>query len=100
MQISSNLLFQFLEHLQVNQQGLKINSIENAFFSIICKLEFVGITTFLKLEHLENAAPHILETFCKIKSLLIFVFENSYDENDFDIFWTLFFIKVTQITSS
>ena len=45
--------------------GIKISSIavrEKANFSIVCKLEFFGISTFVRIPHEQNACPHIFVT--------------------------------------
>ena len=66
--------------LNVTFDGIKISSIfdlENAYFSIVCKLEFGGISTFVRIVQLENAFSHIIETFDRIEISLRAVFENA-----------------------
>ena len=62
--------------------GIKIVSIldsEKAFDSIICKLEFVGILTLVRLSQISNAFSHIFDTFDGIKIDSIFVLKNTFD---------------------
>ena len=51
---------------------------ENASILIVCKLEFVGIKTFLRLLQSENAFSHIFVTLGGIEISLIVERENVY----------------------
>ena len=62
--------------------GIKISLIfelENEDFPIDCKLEFSGISTFVRYMQSSNACSHISETFGGIKIFMIFEFEKACD---------------------
>ena len=70
-----------LSYIFVKLCEIEISSIfdcENAYPSIVCKLEFVGISTFLNLWQLENAYSHIFVTLAGIEISSMFEYENAY----------------------
>ena len=82
-----SIIWRFLQfeneesHIFDTFEGIKIDSILellNAHDSIVCKFEFVGISTFIRLQ-LKKAYLHILDTFDGIKIDSIFEYENAFD---------------------
>ena len=69
-------------HIFETFDGIKISFIFvslKAYFSIVCKLEFGGISTFVRFLQLKNAFSHIFETFDGIKISSICVSLNTFD---------------------